>query len=298
MKIQHFLFNTLGAFFAVYAVAARYIGTPVPDNSWSAYIPAALFLFFGNLHAISDFKFGLSGIAAHTRALGPAALSISDLTSPTSVPRGSERIPRLPPHWRQWGDNHYEISLDKRTAHTGKCSAYIKSIPVWRRIWLRKRSLQPPQGFGTLMQTVKANDYRARRLEMSAFCRTDDVRDWAGLWMRVDGSEGEMLGFYNMQDRPISGTTDWTQYRVILDIPEAAETIAFGCLLAGYGTVWCDTFKFAVVDQDTPTSLESLYPDHPLNLDFEGAEHPRSDHKRVQSSRGARIVRHRHKEFA
>jgi hypothetical protein len=55
-----------------------------------------------------------------------------------------------------------------------------------------------------------------------------------------------------MSTRPIKGTTGWTKYQIVLDVPESSIDIAFGTLLDGEGEIWCDTFSFEVVDQNTP----------------------------------------------
>jgi hypothetical protein len=73
-----------------------------------------------------------------------------------------------------------------------------------------KSIVSKADGFGTLMQTFKADSFRTKRIRFSGYVRSKEVMDWAGLWLRVDGSNGgEMLAFDNMQDRPIKGTTDW-----------------------------------------------------------------------------------------
>jgi hypothetical protein len=166
----------------------------------------------------------------------------------------------LPPGWFAFGDDvgAYDIGADDQHAHNGERSGYLKSV-------------RPSLGFGALMQSFRADDYRGRRLKLSAFCRSRAVEGWAGLWMRVDDADGEVLSFYNMEDQPIVGTTAWKPYQVVLDLPDMAARIAFGCLLAGEGTVWCDNFKFEIVDNTTPTSTEraAVYPDHPSNLSFE-----------------------------
>ena len=106
---------------------------------------------------------------------------------------------------------------------------------------------------------------------LSAFIKTADVEQSAGLWMRVDGPDGDALSFDNMQDRPVLGTRDWRQYQVVLDIPKSSDSIAFGVLLGGKGQVWLDDIAFKAVGQDTPitgTDLEAL-PPAPMNLDFD-----------------------------
>ena len=71
--------------------------------------------------------------------------------------------------------------------------------------------------------------------------------------MRIDGpmqpgsNAAAMLGFDNMQSRPIKGTADWKQYDVVLDVPNEARGIAFGILLAGAGQAWMDDLQFEAV---------------------------------------------------
>ena len=77
----------------------------------------------------------------------------------------------------------------------------------------------------------------------------DKVRIMAGLWMRVDGmGKDEMLSFDNMQNRPITGTTEWKKYEIILPVPESASNLAYGALLDGTGQIWFDNFTFEVFD--------------------------------------------------
>lgn len=119
-------------------------------------------------------------------------------------------------------------------------------------------------GFGTMMQTIQANDYRGHRVILTASVQAVDVEGWSGLWMRIDAAEGDprTLGFDNMQDRPIRGTKEWSQHSIMLDVPANAARIAFGVLLEGAGTVAVDDFTLTKVGMATE-------PTHPVNLDFE-----------------------------
>jgi hypothetical protein len=47
-----------------------------------------------------------------------------------------------------------------------------------------------------------------------------------------------------MQDRPISGTRDWYDVDIVLNVPPESESISFGILLQGTGTVWLDNVRF------------------------------------------------------
>lgn len=132
--------------------------------------------------------------------------------------------------------------------------------------------VQRAPGFGTMMQTFRADDYRGKRLRFTADVRSERVDEWAGLWMRVDGAGSRVLSFDNMQNRPIKGTSPWTSYSVVLDVPRDSASISFGILLAGTGTVWIDNVRFEAVEASVPpTGSQSgrELPRQPKSLDFE-----------------------------
>lgn len=102
----------------------------------------------------------------------------------------------------------------------------------------------------------------------------------AGLSMRVESLRASQLAFDNMEARPVKGTTPWTRYDVVLDVPTDAATIMFGFCREGQGRVWADDFALEVVGLDVPTTdlelepgvLESPWPGttgQPMNLGFE-----------------------------
>jgi AraC-like DNA-binding protein len=154
----------------------------------------------------------------------------------------------------------YETGLDNRIVHSGTYSAYLRS------------KNEKPWGFATLMQQIKSDRYRGERLQFTAFVKSEDVRESAGLWMRIDHASGETLAFDNMSNRPIKGTNEWNRYRVVLDVPVKSDVIAFGTLLNGHGQIWLDELCFEIVDERVPVTeqnpIEEL-PDEPINLNFE-----------------------------
>ncbi len=111
-----------------------------------------------------------------------------------------------------------------------------------------------PSGFGTWRRSMDADEYRTKRIRLSAYVRTEDVEKWAGLWMRIDSRDRRSLAFDNMENRAIKGTTDWTRYEVVLDVPEAATLISFGTLLEGDGKVWTGSLQLDTVGQDVPVT--------------------------------------------
>jgi hypothetical protein len=183
--------------------------------------------------------------------------------------RPAAAAPAHPPADWGGGGEGYELTRDEAVKHSGQASGSIRSLR------------DEANGFGTFTQGFWANRYRGRRLRISAYARSEGVEGWAGLWMRIDGRDKGGIAFDNMQGRPIKGTTEWRKYEVVLDVPEEAEDIFFGFLLAGKGRAWVDDIAFEVVGKDVPSTDLKLEPSdnptgpsrdlpkEPRNLDFE-----------------------------
>jgi hypothetical protein len=182
------------------------------------------------------------------------------LSRPSNLPQTSTiPDPKTPKGWFLAGSAplDYEIGIDDQVFYSGKSSGYIKSRGV-------------PRDFGTMMQVISADKYRDKRLKMEGYAKSKGVRGWAGFWMRVDGPSEVRRGFDNMQDRPIKGSTGWTKYRIVLDVPEDSVDIAFGVLLSSEGQVWVDEIDFDIAGDDiSTTELKGKYPDQAINLNFE-----------------------------
>jgi hypothetical protein len=167
----------------------------------------------------------------------------------------------LPAGWTKAGSYpaEYDMGKDTTTRHEGKASGFVKATAA------------ELHGFGTLMQTAGPGAYRGKRVRFSGYVKSENVKSgWASLWFRIDGpKQGEPLGFDNMQQRPIKGTTDWTRYEIVLDVPDTATALAFGLRLSGDGEVWMDDLKFEVVSSAVPTTGPGPRSASPQNLDFE-----------------------------
>ena len=170
----------------------------------------------------------------------------------------------LPSGWFVAGSapNDYEFSRDSSTAQSGQSSALIAA-----------KSGVNSTGFGTLMQVIDAENYRGARWRMSGYLKTSGVAR-AQMWMRVDGPDKKILSFDNMDSRPARGTTSWTRYEIVLDVPADSVDIAFGFfLIQGSGKVWGDSFKFEKVDSTVPVTAPAaaapVLSKEPINTDFE-----------------------------
>ncbi|BDI29615.1 hypothetical protein CCAX7_16660 [Capsulimonas corticalis] len=109
-----------------------------------------------------------------------------------------------------------------------------------------------PYSYGTLMQGVRADRYRGKRVRLSAQLRTANVPGEAGLWIRLDAPKD--IRAWNMAQRPIRGTTPWRRYSYVLDVPADAQGMAYGCDLTGTGKVWLADVQLEVVPESTPAT--------------------------------------------
>jgi hypothetical protein len=156
----------------------------------------------------------------------------------------------------------YKTVLDNTVFQNGHKSVRIESLDT------------TIQGFATVMQFCSAKDYLGTRVKLTGYIKSENVKEWSGMWFRIDSKEGhESLGFDNMQDRPITGTTDWTKCEIILEVPENSGTLNFGALIAGTGKIWFDNVTLEILDNKSlvksDDQVDARIPLKPVNLDFE-----------------------------
>ena len=170
------------------------------------------------------------------------------------------RSASAPQGWRLAGSNpeNYETGVDSEAKRNGFPIAYLKSKP------------STTEGFGTLMQMFSASKYAGQRIRLSASVKADEVKDCAGLWMRVDVNS-KPFALDNMMDRSIKGSVDWHEYQVVLDVPKDATAVAFGILVNKSGMVWLNNVKFEIVETDVPVTAKPFgeTQTEPVNLNFE-----------------------------
>lgn len=192
------------------------------------------------------------------------AAILSGLLLIAPAPLARAQTADLPPGWLRAGDHpaDYEMGIDPRGGQAGGRCAFI-------------RAKADPQGFGTLMQMFDASEYAGKRLRLSALVRWEGIAGWAGLWMRIDGATPPgsqmpaMLGFDNMQDRPLTGRSGWARQAVVLDVPGEARQIGFGILLYGPGQAWMDDLKLEPVGTDVKVTGTFVPPTKKPNLTFD-----------------------------
>lgn len=177
-----------------------------------------------------------------------AVVSFAQSADQTSAPRAAAA--QSFKSWEIASDSDrksYEFKLDDSVYRSRTKSASISFAP--------RASAVQSTGRGALMQVIRADLYRGKRMRLSAFVKSENSEQ-AALWFRIDGEGMQRLGYDGMENRTIKGSTDWSKYEMVLDVPAAAQQIVFGALLKGAGQIWIDDFKFEEVGRDVPvTSL-------------------------------------------
>jgi hypothetical protein len=195
---------------------------------------------------------GVLSLTRESRAQQTPAGSTPDVT--VGAPAG----------WWKNGDKvaAYVVGVDRKETHNGLPSAYVRSI-------------EPSiDGFGGMMQMCSAENFLGQRLRYSAWMKTEDVTErGAHLWFRVDGKErDEMLQFDNMDNRRVTGSTDWHLYSIVLDVPANAGALAYGFFVSGTGKAWVSGAKIERAAPDEPVTnlpaVSNALPKAPVNLDF------------------------------
>ena len=184
------------------------------------------------------------------------------------------------PGWRVTADS--QVTLDTSITHSGHGSGHLRGLS--------------PEDFQNLRQGLSPDSLRGHRVRFSAWVRTNLVEGTAGLWMRVDG-EGmtDILAFDNMSTRPIQGTTSWTRYEIVLDVPRGSAAIVLGILMVGQGDVWLDDVVVEPVGADVAsTDMVALLAAGPSH---EGEEITQQDRERILASRRAAPLRLRNPDF-
>jgi len=132
-----------------------------------------------------------------------------------------------------FGSEEYKLIIDTINVQSGSKAVQIQSADV-------------EGGYKAISYTIPAV-YQGSKVKLTGYIKTENVTDgYAGLWMRIDPG----LGFDNMQNRGITGTTDWTQYEITLDLKAmSAKNIIVGGLLVGKGKMWVDNLSLTIDDK-------------------------------------------------
>lgn len=144
------------------------------------------------------------------------------------APLGADGVPL---QWKT-SDQPVLYAIDKQIRHGGDQSLKVVGK---RGDWVTLTS--------RLFQRISAEKYRGKRTRFSAWIKTEDVDVKSSIWIAAFDKNDTFLksdALMGKPDQEITGTNDWKQYAVEIDVPQDAFRISLGFEMASRGTAWID----------------------------------------------------------
>ena len=159
---------------------------------------------------------------------GAACAQLEDPTPTLNFERGGGT-----PAATGWGGGPPPtLAIDSTVVHGGRYSGRIE------------RDSASGESFSTFTLQLPRT-FAGDSIALRGWVRTDGVEGTSAIWMRLDGSSSPVQ-FATTQQLAVSGTTDWTEYRIAVPLDHRARSLTVGALLAGSGTMWVDDLDLLV----------------------------------------------------
>lgn len=155
---------------------------------------------------------------------------------------------------------NYTTSIDTQNVHGGQASAHIQAKQA------------NPISYAVLAQSVKADAYQSKRLQVTAYFKFEQNNTTAQLVASTFNA-----GNIKQQDirQPIDHTAAWQKQSLVFEVPEGSDHIVFGITFQGEGQVWLDDVQVEVVGTDValtqpePAADSVAQPSKPLGQDLD-----------------------------
>jgi len=112
----------------------------------------------------------------------------------------------------------------------------------------------PPRQASRFYLTIPAAPYHGKRIRLSGYLKSKDVTTAGALELWVFDAKKNALAQDDMGGHPVFGTSDWTRYDIVSDVPEQAAVVHMQVTLRGSGTLWADGLELSVVGKDVPVN--------------------------------------------
>ena len=132
-----------------------------------------------------------------------------------------------------WSNPPGSVFADDQTVHSGHWSVRLQ------------RDAQSAGAYSVITRRIPV-DFQGKGVELRGYLRLRDVSGFAGFWLREDDADGQMLYLENMASQQVKGTHDWANYNILLPLHPRAQTLYFGVLIGGTGTLWADDLELFV----------------------------------------------------
>lgn len=142
----------------------------------------------------------------------------------------------LPEGWRILKRGNYTITTDSLIKHSGNYS-----------VQLTAQENTVDRNFGGVSFQIPAN-YSGKIIELKGFLRLQDVKGFAGIFLKLEDQDRTILAYENMQmiKNKLEGTRDWKSYSIKLPYSPQTKFISVGALFSSKGTVWVDDLELFI----------------------------------------------------
>ena len=140
----------------------------------------------------------------------------------------------LPGGWQlnaRPSSRHYRIGLDRQVFHGGKSAGLLES----------QEAQFQQNHYASMVQSLDVRSHRGKRLRLSAFLKTEDVRESVYLNVNIPHLYADSEDRFRLKPL-IQGNTDWKRYEVEFTVTDMEGTAEIQCSvdLHGPGRVWID----------------------------------------------------------
>jgi hypothetical protein len=99
-------------------------------------------------------------------------------------------------------------------------------------------------GYSGTIQRISATPYAGKRVEVTAYLRKSTDKSVVGIWAMLGGADKAKLLYKNTYEQPAPKVGEWTQHRLVLDVPQNAVSMALGAAIhESDGEMWVDEFS-------------------------------------------------------
>jgi C-terminal processing protease CtpA/Prc len=166
---------------------------------------------------------------AHVRTAGLIIIGLL----PASV--GAQAAQTRPWNRVELATGEYTVDVDSSVARSGRRSLRIDGFTT------------TPLGGGSVLQQIRADRFRGKRVRVSAYVRTRNVRGLGGTIAVAVAGEGRVVAQSRLDQAPLTGSRNWQLLTAVVDVPGLAVGLNITGTLEGAGTTWFDNFRIEVI---------------------------------------------------
>lgn len=148
--------------------------------------------------------------------------------------------PKAPMGWdlesTKLGVSGYRLVREDQVVKKGKYAL---------RISQDSSATESTQGIATY---ILNGPFTGRKLVLSGWLKGARISPggFAGLLIRSENAEGQVLAFDNMEKRQINGSFEWEQFSTQIPLLGSVHRVVIGVVLKGRGVLWADELSWGV----------------------------------------------------